>query len=577
MRAILPPIELALVFIIVAWDILITGRIAQVRTLPRPFVYLTALAGFLLLPALAIHLATADAITARSVTAVEWLWPVTLVLFALQAMYAASRRLVNPFLGFFMSTYDLLIAFDVVLRYMAAEGRPLPAIGLAYLAATSGAFAWVTQSPTIIASPLFFFVPMAAPAFPSLRSWSASFRFFLALVALAWIVAIFSQIAPGFEAQQSYAIHDASVEKLQERPLGDLDIGVKIFPDLSSGPPPAAIKNDLALVDTLGVSVVAVTVVPERMTKTSLDSIAHTIEVLRSDSTQLIVTMGYVGGLNPFKREFSETRRLSAIEPIVRILRPDILVPALDPYDAGTSAAGLRPPQFWENYLTRASAEAKRARPRTRIGVAASAYDRRDSTLYAWAAAAGSPIDVVGFTLWPSATGAKTLDAARGAADRWMREAQSTKDHWVFASGGFPVAHGENSQVSAMWSALAWATSRPAIKGFIVAEAGDYGQIRGIRAADGHLRRVAFAIKRAIKGLQETAAPDSAGGSPRTPEKAGAAPKVGAATKGSAKGKAAAGTKPAAAASGKSATTAKPSTKPASKPATAKPTADAAG
>ena len=65
------------------------------------------------------------------------------------------------------------------------------------------------------------------------------------------------------------------------------------------------------------------------------------------------------------------------------------------------------------------------------------------------------------------------------------------------------------SQENAVWSALAWATSRPAIKGFIVADAGDYAAVRGIRAADGHLRRVAFAIRRAMKGLQETAAPDS--------------------------------------------------------------------
>ena len=509
MRALLPLLQVLLVVIIVAWDILLSGRIAQVRTLPRPFVFLTALAGFLLLPALAIHLATSDAITARSVTAVEWLWPATLVLFAVQAMYAATRRLVNPFLGFFISTYDLLIAIDVVLRHLAAQGDPLPAVALAYLAATSGAFAWVTQSSTIIASPLFFFVPMAAPAFPSLRAWSASFRFFLAIVALVWIVAIFSQIAPGFEAQKSYGIHDAQVEKLQERPANDLDIGIKLFPDLAGGPPPAAITNDLALVDSLGVAVVSVTVVPEQINKTGLDSLAHVLENLRSDSTQLIVTLGYQTSLNPLGRSFSETKRLAAIEPIVRVLRPDIFIPALDPYDAGTRAAGPRLPQFWESYLTRASAEAKRVRPRTRVGVAASVFDRRDSTLYAWAAAPGSPIDVVGFTLWPSATGAKTLDAARGAADRWMRESRSTKDHWVFAAGGFPEAHGEMSQENAVWSALAWATSRPAIKGFIIAEAGDYGTTRGIRAADGHLRRVAFAIKRAIKGLQETAAPDS--------------------------------------------------------------------
>ena len=35
-------------------------------------------------------------------------------------MTAATRRLVNPFLGFFMSAYDILIAADAVLRFIWA-------------------------------------------------------------------------------------------------------------------------------------------------------------------------------------------------------------------------------------------------------------------------------------------------------------------------------------------------------------------------------------------------------------------------------------------------------------------------
>ena len=110
MKAFLPLIQLLLVPIVVIWDVVITGRIGQVRTLPRPFVALTALAGFLLLPALVIHLATTSAITGRSVVSVDWIWPLTLVMFALQAVYAATRRLVNPFLGFFIASFNVLIA-----------------------------------------------------------------------------------------------------------------------------------------------------------------------------------------------------------------------------------------------------------------------------------------------------------------------------------------------------------------------------------------------------------------------------------------------------------------------------------
>ena len=63
MQAFFPILQLILVVIILGWDVVLTGRIAQVRTLPKPFVLISALAGFLLLPALVIHLATTNAIT----------------------------------------------------------------------------------------------------------------------------------------------------------------------------------------------------------------------------------------------------------------------------------------------------------------------------------------------------------------------------------------------------------------------------------------------------------------------------------------------------------------------------------
>jgi len=55
---------------------------------------------------------------------------------------------------------------------------------------------------------------------------------------------------PGaFEAINSYAVH--ANDKLQEHPDGDFRIGLKVFPDLRSGPPPVSISNDLELADTL--------------------------------------------------------------------------------------------------------------------------------------------------------------------------------------------------------------------------------------------------------------------------------------------------------------------------------------
>ena len=361
----------------------------------------------------------------------------------------------------------------------------------------------------MISSPFFVLVPMIAPAFPALRRTTATFRLLPRARRRRHGSSSSSPSSrPPTRRSTRTGIHDPQTEKLQERPDGDFDIGLKLFPDLDGPPPPVAIRNDLSLADTLQVSVVSVTIVPEEMDRLALDSLAHSLELLRRDSTQLIVTLGYPSRMHPdcraaLQRRGAPARRSSSI---VRRLHPDILLPAEDPYDSGTRAAGQRAPQYWQSFLTRAAAIAKRADRHVRIGVSASAYDRRDSTLYAWAAARGSPVDIVGFSLFPSRVGVRTLDAATHAADRWMRESGSTKEHWVFAAGGFPEAHGEASQERAIWAALAWATSRPAIKGLIVSEAGDYGTITGLRAPDGHLRRATFTRHARDEEMRETAA-----------------------------------------------------------------------
>jgi hypothetical protein len=140
-----------------------------------------------------------------------------------------------------------------------------------------------------------------------------------------------------------------------------------------------------------------------------------------------------------------------------------------------------------------------------RVGVAASAYTANDSALYAWAAAKGSPIDIVGFSLFPAPYVGGGIQTDTRTADRWMRATPPVKDHWVFATGGYPLAYGERSQREAVWEVLAWATDHPSIKGTIVYEAGDYGQSRGLRAPNGRVRPVTIALMRAIQQLRESA------------------------------------------------------------------------
>ena len=89
---------------------------------------------------------------------------------------------------------------------------------------------------------------------------------------------------------------------------------------------------------------------------------------------------------------------------------------------------GRVPLAWWQEYLRSAATNAHRVSNRVRVGVAASAFVGTDSSLYAWASRSGfSPIDVVGFSFYPSYDGGGSLSARLHVADRWMR--RSTKNH----------------------------------------------------------------------------------------------------------------------------------------------------
>jgi hypothetical protein len=308
---------------------------------------------------------------------------------------------------------------------------------------------------------------------------------------------------PGaYSGIKSYAAHEK--DQLQEHPDGDFRIGLKIFPDLRNGPPPLAITNDLALSDTLDVDALSVVIDPEAARGVALDSLARSIDQARSDSTLLIVALGYP---KKGEQEIAQSReaytvaRLKDDDRIARRLKPDYLIPAVDPLEEGSRVLGEQTPQYWIDYFTRAARVAHYIYPRTKVAFPISSYGTRDSTVYAWAARRGSPIDVVGFSLMAGFDGARSLDTHLRVAQRWMRQFPNPKEHWVFAAGGYPLVHGEENQKLAIWGVLAWATAEKAITGLVVYEGGDYYTMRGLRAAGGRLRPATAWILKAEKGL----------------------------------------------------------------------------
>jgi hypothetical protein len=194
------------------------------------------------------------------------------------------------------------------------------------------------------------------------------------------------------------------------------------------------------------------------------------------------------------------------VNRLARALKPNILIPAYEPYGEGARALGVRTPEFWIDFISRSAAIAHHVNPNIRIAVAAASFGARDSVVYRWAATRGSPVDLLGFSLMPGFDGATSLDTHMRIAQRWLRATTRPKPHWVFASGGYPVAHGEQSQLLALRGVLAWATSQPAIHGVVFTDAGDYDAQRGLRAPDGRFRPALGEFERAITAEHESAA-----------------------------------------------------------------------
>lgn len=501
----LGPVYIALCAAMIAWDILMAGRIAQLRRTPRAFQAITGIAGLLLVPALVVAYTAQSLLYGRAILLVAWLWPFTALLFVIQSVYALARRMVTPLLGFPLLVYNTVIATVAVTKFVITRGQSPAEFGLALNAAQASMLGTFFGTPALW-NPIYLQVPIFAPSLPARWGFTRLARVALAGTAIAMTALVIVELPGAYEGIKSYAAH--SKDQLQEHPEGDFTIGLKIFPDLRSGPPPLAIDYDLALGDTLNVGAISLVVDPEAARGVALDSLARSIEEARADSTIIIVALGYPKkGEEEIKqsREAYTVARLKDIDRIARRLKPDYLIPAVDPLEEGSRVLGDQTPKYWIEYFTRAARMAHYIYPRIKVAVPISSYGTRDSTFYAWAARRGSPIDVVGFSLLAGFDGARSMDTHMRVAQRWMRMYPNPKEHWVFAAGGYPLVHGEQNQERAIWGVLAWATAEAPIKGLVVYEAGDYYTVRGLRAPGGRLRPATSAILRAEKGLRSSA------------------------------------------------------------------------
>lgn len=501
---ILPPwIFMIASALVLVWNIALAARIARLRRAPRTLRSLSALAGLLLAPAVLVVLTTSSLLTARTLVELTWLWPATVALFAIQSIHVLVRRMVTPLLGVPIALYNVLLLGVAVTRWLVSIGVPVGDAWLVLDAAWANALGLLVGRAALW-SALVLPLPLLAPVTPARWRASATMRGLVALSAACAAGLVLAELPPSWLAIRSYA--ELSLARLQERPRGDFVIGLRALPALGAAPPAVALRHDLALLDSTDVGAVSVLVTPAGVrSRAGLDSLSRTLAQLRRDSLILVVTLGYDTGdaaaWRASPQAYAESR-VDLVERLARTIRPDILLPAEAPYTAGRRALGEVPLDWWTSYLTAASERARGINGRIRIGVTISDFSGGDSALYAWASRTGSPVNVVGFSIFPSYGGGRSVTARLRTASRWMDDTR--KSHWVFATGGFPISHGERSQVAAVRGVLSWATRQPSVHGVIVDGAGDYHAMTGLRTAGGRLRPTTALVARAVVTLGES-------------------------------------------------------------------------
>ena len=517
---VLPTVEpavagyVATALLAVAWNVAYAGRIAKLRRAPGALARLSGVCGLLIAPAYLTHIAGSTLYGGRAVNSVAWLWPLATFLVLAQAAYATGRRLVTPLVGLPLVAYDALVALVALSRYLVEHGVEPPAFLLALSAAQASVLGTVLGE-TALVSPFAVLVPLLVPAYPARWRLTRATRALISVAAAFLAGVTVLELPRATAAIASYAPYRA--ERLSERPNGDLAVGLTMLTHLAGPPPALTVRNDGPLLDSVDIDAVQVRLRPGGLAFTALDSLAGVLDPTRRDSTLLVVSLDYEPGDAARRRADPggfDARRLALVERAARALRPDVLLPAGAPYGDVADDVGRLAPAEWEGFLAAAAARAHAVNRRIRVAVAAGDYSAADSTVWAWAASRAAPLDLVGFTVRPSFTGAGGVDARLRAAERWVRAAEASpnapgrpKEEWVFDVRAFPVVHGAASQEGVVWHTIVWASGRPEIGGVIVGEPGDYTEMTGLRGANGRVRRAMDAVRRALRALREGVAP----------------------------------------------------------------------
>lgn len=500
------PLTLLIALVVLSWNILLAGWMASRREAPVAFTHITSFCGLLVAPAVVVSVAAGTEDGARTISGISWLLPVVCAAFVLQVAYAFVARLVSPLVALPILLYDLVVTAVAVGDYLVLSRGEAP-LALQAAVAARDVLVGMTVGRASLVTPLAMLVPIIAPAYPARWRLSAVARATLVLAATALTTVLVIEWPRGVAAVRSYT--RALRVPMQARPNGDFALGMRFLPVLNGPPSARRAKADYALATTFEPDVIFLVLGDDGLRASALDSLARVLEPFRDDSTDIAVAIHH--GRNP--RAADDAERLGAIERVLLKIRPDVLFPAISDPIPSVLPTVVPSVSWWRATMRSTAAVRDRVRPATRLGVALTRLDARDSAIYAWAIRAGTPVNIIGATIFPSFSGLAGTDARLRAFERWHTRADtvstarlSVPTHWLTTVGGLPHAHGDASQLAAIRQALAWGSKQPWITAAIVGEAADDDGSLGVRAANGRIRTAWPALSAAARGMRDARA-----------------------------------------------------------------------
>ncbi len=484
---------------LLVWNLAVGARLAA-RASTRPaFRLLGSLAAFLLVPALVIGVLAPTTAGARVLTPLAWLWPAVAVGIAVQAVWALGQRKAHLLHTLPVVLVDGLVAWIALARWSESLGAGLPPVLLApgVAAASLGAAALGERAYHWSA---WLLVPVLAPAAASRSPLRAAGRTLLA----AWCAALLALIGARLPlaVDDLHAVRALGGATLTERTRDDFAVGLRLFGDVTAPPSAATARHDAGLADSLGVSAVLVTIMPDGATGPSLDSLSRLLEG-RRDAVTLIVSLPFARGDGaPFAAGDDRwlASRTALVERTVRRLHPDILLPAGDQPPAGEADA-------WKSYYVRLTRAARRLDRNVTIALATRASTPLDSVLCDWVGSGESSVNAIALTAMAGAGNPARAGAARAALARWIGLAAAPPSVWLVALPFAPAVDGEIAQQHVVRQALSWAAAHAWVRGVIAGDAADLWLDGGLRTASLRSRPALAEVGSALKALRESTAP----------------------------------------------------------------------